>query len=50
MLDNILDKDPVANEKATTPRSIKHDVKIFSAIVKEVISPKPTVVIVVTVK
>jgi len=43
-------RDPLANENATTPINIMKMQNIFSAGVFILISPYPTVVIVVTVK
>ena len=43
-------KDPVANEKEVTPRSIMKIQNNFSQVVFAVISPYPTVAIVVTTK
>lgn len=42
--------EPVAKEKATTPISMSIMHSIFSGIVLAVMSPYPTVIIVVTVK
>ena len=42
--------DPVAKEKATTPISIRSMQRSFSGIVFAVMSPYPTVIMVVTVK
>ena len=49
-LARIDDKEPVAKEKEMTPQSIIMTRSNFSELVSAVISPKPTVVIVVTVK
>ena len=49
IFDRILERDPVEKENATTPRSITHIENIFSDLVSAVISPYPTVVIVVIV-
>ena len=48
--DNIEERDPAANENEITPDSMRIISIIFSKSVSAVMSPNPTVVIVVTVK